>query len=128
MNRRVYWLLAALIGAGVGVVTHSYLVADLALALTNGLLFAVGSGLTVRNHLLLTERYGDAYGAGSNRWNAALAGLVVVAGVFGVSPTLPISADLGFALTVLVVGTIFVAWNLGVGGTLRTADSTEDAS
>lgn len=125
MNRRVYWLLAGLVGVGVGAVTYTSLVADLALAATNGLLFGVGSGLTVRNHLLLKERY-DAYGAGSNWWNAALAALVVVAGVFGVSPTLPIPADVGFALTVLVVGTIFVAWNLGVGGTLRIAtDSTE---
>ena len=124
MNRRVYWVPATLLGAGVGTATHTYLVADFLLAATNAVLFAVGSGLTVRNHLALKQRYGEQRGVGSTRWNWALAGLVVLAGVFGVSPTLPIPADAGFALTVLVVGTVFVAWNLGVAGTLETTGET----
>lgn len=123
MNRWVYWLLSVAFGLAIGLVTYRYLVANAPLALTSALLAAFGVGLTARNHLALKERYGDAYRAGPNWWNAGLGPLVIVAGVFGVSPTLPIPTDLGFALTVLLAAAILVAWNLGVGGTLWMDDA-----
>lgn len=75
-------------------------------------------GLTVRNQGALKERYGEAYNGKPNWWNAGVGPLIIVAGVFGVSPRLPIPTGLGFALVVLLTGSTLVAWNLGVGGTL----------
>lgn len=124
MNRRVYWLLSVVVGLAVGAATYRYLVADLPLALTNAVLAGAGVGLTVRNQQTLTERYGEAASGRPNWWHAGLGPLVIVAGVFGLSPTLPISTDLGFALTVLLAASILLAWNLGVGGTLWLAEES----
>ena len=118
MNRRLRRVLIAAFGIGVGAATYEFLVANLALATTNASLSAVGVELTARNRAALRDLFDDSQRDGPNWWDGAVGPLVIVAGLFGLGPTLGLSGELRYALAVLVVGTILVAWNLGIGTVL----------
>lgn len=129
MKRRAYWLLSLTLGIAVGAVTYGYLISDGALAVSSGLLWFAGIGLTIRNHAALKNRLLERTGSGPFWWDGSVGPLVVLVGSFGIGPTLPVSFGLRVALLILTTGALLVAWNLGVGSTLSKLDATaaEDA-
>jgi hypothetical protein len=95
-------VVAVVVGSGL-----YWLVGDLALAGVTGVVW--GSGLALSIHLYRSH---PSLGAEPTwerkRWVGVSTGLITLAALIGVSPTLPISAELRLGLGVLVIGTGFV--------------------
>ncbi|WP_256685401.1 sterol desaturase [Halococcus qingdaonensis] len=113
--------LAAAAGGLAGGATFVWLVADLALAGTIALTWAVGVRLTLRYRWLLSMR---AETRRVSLWSGAFAALVTLSAFFGVGPSLPLSAELRFALGLLVVGVGYASVTLGVA---MASGRTDDA-
>ncbi|ESP87646.1 hypothetical protein [Candidatus Halobonum tyrrellensis] len=122
MDRSTARLLASLAGVAVGGGTYYWLVADPVFAATVGLFWAVGVGLSVRHREWLFASSDDW---DRRRWSGAFGGLVTLAVLFGVGPSLPLSNDLRFGLGLLVSGVALTATNLGIGLVLDADDGTE---
>ena len=102
---------AFVVGLVVAVSVGRLLVADLALAAVTGLCWGGGVALTLRH---LDSPIGASHGGWSvARWSGAFAGTLTLAATVGVSPSLPLDADLRFALGLLVVGFGVLVFNLG---------------
>jgi drug/metabolite transporter (DMT)-like permease len=100
-----------LVSLVVAVALHELLVADFALAAVTGLCWGGGVALTLRH---LDSPLGTSTGGWSvARWSGAFAGALTLAATVGVSPSLPVSNDLRFALGSLVVGFGVLVFNLG---------------
>lgn len=95
-------LLAVPVGGGVGVGLY-WLAGQALLAGVAGLCWAVGVGLTLRVRRLYPDAAGDGTWS-SARWTGLGSGVLVLAALVGVSPALPISAELRLALGALVLG------------------------
>lgn len=111
--RRNAVILGAALGLLVGSVTYAFLVADLALAGSLVVVWFAAGGLTVRHW-----RVGRGGSWPTARWSGAFGGLLALVSGVGVSPGLPLSADVRFALALLVLGTGLAAMQIGVGLTL----------
>ncbi|EMA55096.1 MULTISPECIES: hypothetical protein [Halococcus] len=106
MNRFRAWVLAAVVGIGVGGGTFAWLVSDLTLAFTLALVYTVGTRLLVEYGSTMPGLiYGDDWQA--VRWNGAATAFVMIAAFVGVSASLPVSGGLRLALELLVLG---VGW------------------
>ena len=117
-------MLAATAGSLVGGATFVWLVADVALASTIALAWAVGVRLTFRYRWLLSVR-GETRRA--SVWSGAFAALVTLGAFFGVGPSLPLSAELRLALGLLVVGVGYASMTLGVAMTTVRADASRES-
>jgi hypothetical protein len=102
---------------------YELLVADLALAGATGVCWGGGVALTLR-HLGRPETRGRWRVA---RWSGAFGGAVTLAAVTGVSPGLPIAASTRFALSLLVLGTGLLTFNLGTAMVLDATGGSESA-
>jgi hypothetical protein len=101
------------VGGGVGVAGGlQWLASHLSLALVAGLCWA--TALKLVRHV--GDRYPD-YATGESwadkRWTGLSTGLVTLAALLGVGPTLPISAELRLGLGVLVLGAGLAAYTAG---------------
>ena len=89
-----------------------WFVGDFALAAVTGLTW--GSGLLIT--LRIARQY-PSHATGSSwsdtRWTGLSTGLITLAALIGVSPTLPISSNLRFGLGLLVIGTGLVGYTAG---------------
>jgi len=108
--------LGRLLGTATALIVGSglyWLVGDPVLAVVTGLVWGVGIGLTVRSY-----RHHAALATGgswqSSRWIGLGSGGITLAAIIGVSPSLPIAAELRLGLGALVIGT----------GVLATATAT----
>lgn len=95
-------------------------VGHVGLAVVTGLTWACGVLITLRiarQHPSHTtgERWAD------KRWTALSTGLMTLAALVGVNSTLPIAADLRFALALLVLGVGFVGYTTGTMAELERA-------
>ncbi|WP_396612588.1 sterol desaturase [Haloferax sp. S1W] len=100
----VGFLVAILVSGGL-----YWLVGNVGLAVVTGILWGTGATIT----LSMRQQYpshstGDAWK--DKRWTGLSAGLVTLAATLGVSPTLPVSAELRLGLGFLVVGVGFVGY------------------
>ncbi|MFB6202026.1 MAG: sterol desaturase [Halorhabdus sp.] len=111
MDRRHSWTLSAGFGISVGGGTYLWLVDDPLFTVVLALFWALGAGLSVTYLLPQTADGQDWVHA---RWSGAAGGLMALAATLGVSPTLPISADLRLALGLFVVGIWVTAINVGL--------------
>lgn len=116
MDRRIRWLAALTLGVAIGGGTY-WLVADPLFSAVVALFWTVGTGLSIVYLLPQTGRADDWEQA---RWSGAAGGLMAMAAILGVSPTLPISADLRLALGVFVIGIWLAAVNVGLALGLET--------
>jgi hypothetical protein len=101
------------VGGGVGVSAGlQWLAGHLSLALVAGLCWATALKLVLH----VGDRY-PAYATGESwadkRWTGLSTGLVTLAALLGVGPTLPISAELRLGLGVLVLGAGLAAYTAG---------------
>ena len=95
---------AVLIGGGL-----YWLVDDIVFASVTGLVW--GSGLALSIHQYRTEPSISADTAWeSNRWVGLGVGMINFAALIGVSPSLPVSAELRLGLGILVIGTGLVGF------------------
>lgn len=112
MNRRsLHWgagfLVALVISGGV-----YWVIRDSVLATVTGVTWGSGVLMTLR----IARQYPSHITGGSwsdQRWTGFSTGLVTLAGLIGVSPTLPISAELRLGLGLLVIGAGFAAYTAG---------------
>lgn len=113
MRQRLSAVGAVLVGTVVAAGLFA-LVEDPTLAVVTGLFWAIGVGLLAR-HLRLEESRPafDGNDWSVARWSGAFGGLMTLAAVLGVSPTLPISTELRLGLGLLVVGVALASVNLG---------------
>jgi len=103
MRSSLGWLL----GASTAVVVASslyWLVGDPLLAAVTGLVWGVGLGLTSRLYRKYPSYTTDTDWRHS-RWIGLGTGVITLAALLGVSPSLPISAELRLGLGALVIGT-----------------------
>jgi hypothetical protein len=112
MNRA---LRDSIAGAGAGVAVGAglyWLAGDASLALVAGLCWA--AALKLVRHV--GDRY-PAYATGESwadkRWTGLSVGLLTLAALVGVSPTLPVSNELRLGLGVLVLGAGLLAYTAG---------------
>ena len=114
-------LLALLVVVGIGGGLYR-LTGQLSLALVTGFCWVCGLGLTLH----VGRRY-PAYATGETwadkRWTGVSVGIVTLAALVGVGPTLPLSSDLRFGLGLLVLGAGLVAY---AAGTLAVLERVED--
>lgn len=116
-------LLALLVGAAITTALY-WLGGYLTLALVTGLCWTGGLKLTLH----IGHRYPEFATGGTwtdKRWTGLGVGLVILAGLVGVSPTLHISNELRLGLGFLVMGAGFVAYP---AGTLAVLERTEGIS
>lgn len=126
MNDRRALAVSVLVGIAVGTTSYALLVPDVALAAALALFYAVGTRLLFR----FDPKLAGTGRAPVGKWGGAFAGLVTLAGTVGVSPALPVSADLRFALGLLVVGVGTTAFGLGAGmafAAVAAAEGTDAA-
>jgi len=109
-------LLAGLVGGGL-----YWLLADLGLAVGAGLIWggALAAGLRIYREYP-AHATGDGWRDG--RWTGLYSGLVTLGALIGVSPTLPVDADLRFGLAVLVLGAGTLGYVSGTLAELERAD------
>lgn len=104
----VHRLVGLLVALVVGVGLH-WLVGDVTLASVTGLTWGVGAVVTLR-----IARLYPAHATGTTwtdrRWTGLGVGLVTLAALVGVSPTLPVSDELRFGLGFLVLGAGFAGY------------------
>jgi len=102
-----------------------WLVGDVGLASVTGIVW--GSGVALSIHLY---RSYPSLGAEPTwerkRWVGVSSGLITLAALIGVSPTLPISAELRLGLGVLVIGTGFVGMVTASLAELERVDVSPD--
>jgi len=110
-NRTRNTLLAALVGIAVGAGLFPF-VGDALLAAVAAACWAVAVKLVLR-----VGRLYPAFATGEDwtdrRWSGLGVGVVALAALLGVSPTLPVSAELRLGLGVLVVGAGTAAYTAG---------------
>ena len=95
---------AALIGSGL-----YWLVGDIVFATVTGLVW--GCGLALSIHQYRTDSSISANATWErNRWVGLGVGVINLAALIGVSPTLPVSAELRLGLGILVIGTGLVGF------------------
>ena len=98
------------------------LTGQLSLALVTGLCWACGLGLTLHvGHLYPDYATGESWA--DKRWTGVSVGIVTLAALLGVGPTLPLSSDLRLGLGLLVLGAGLVAY---AAGTLAVLERVED--
>ena len=124
MNATRSRVLAAAAGSLVGGATFVWLVADVALAGTIALTWAVGVRLTLRYRWLRSMGPGRT----ASVWSGAFAALITLSAFFGVGPSLPLSAKLRLALGLLVVGVGYASATLGVAMASARADDASRES
>lgn len=98
-------------GAVVGGFVYRFVLADVGLAVALAVVYAVAVALTLHHWRV------NPSGATGSRWAAGATGLSLFAALVGVGPSLPLSADLAFALQLLVLGVGLASLQLGVGMT-----------
>ena len=100
-----------------------WVVGDPVLAAVTGLVWGLGLALTMRSY-----RHQPALTTGgswrSNRWIGLGTGGITLAALLGVSPSLPISADLRFALGLLIIGTGLLATSTATLAEIERSEST----
>jgi hypothetical protein len=102
VHRALPWIATVLVTALVGGGSYWFLGYPI-LALFTGLVWGVSAGVLVRIYRRYPERAtGTAWR--DKRWTGLGIGLINGAGLLGVSPFLPIPADLRFGLALLVIG------------------------
>ena len=119
-------LLAVLAGVGICGVLYR-LTGQFGLALVTGLCWACGLGLTFH-----VGRLYPAYATGETwadkRWTGSSVGIVTLAALVGVSPTLPLSSDVRFGLGLLVLGAGLVAYAAGTLAVLERVEGDPNAT
>jgi hypothetical protein len=103
-------LLALLVGGGLGTVGVYW--GHTSLGVVTGLCWAGGLKLTLRVRQL-SQTYATGETWADSRWTGAGIGLVSLAALVGVSPTLPISNELRLGLGLLVLGAGLGAYSAG---------------
>lgn len=116
MVRLRAWLGALALGAAAGAGTYAWLVADVVFAVVLACFVALGMALTVRNYALV-GRPDDWETA---RWSGAFGGVVSLAMLVGLSPSLPVPAELRLALGLFVGSVALTAMNLGLAAGLES--------
>ncbi|WP_136686715.1 hypothetical protein [Halorhabdus amylolytica] len=111
MNRLLQWILSLSLGVSIGIGTYVWLVADPLFVGVIVLFWTLGTGFSIDYLVPQTGRSDDWETA---RWSGAAGGLMALAATLGISPTLPISADLRLALGLFVVGSWLTAVNVGL--------------
>lgn len=119
-------LIALIIGGGISSSLY-WLNGHLGLALAVGLCWGCGLAVTAR-----LRRLYPGYATGETwddkRWAGLNIGLVAFAALIGVSPTLPISAELRLGLGFLVIGTGLVAYATSTIAVLERIKDTSTGS
>jgi len=107
MRSSLRWLLGGATALVVGSGCY-WLAGDPVLAAVTGLVWGVGLALSLR---AAQQQPSDTDGTDwrSTRWIGLGTGGITLAGLLGVSPSLPISAELRLGLGVLVIGTGLLA-------------------
>lgn len=123
MNDRRALVVSLFVGLAVGAASHALLVPDAALAAALALFYAAGTRLLIRFDPVLAGSGRASVG----KWGGAFAGLVTLAGTVGVSPSLPVSTDLRFALGLLVIGVGATAFGLGAGMAFAAVEAAAEA-
>lgn len=119
-------LIALLIGGGISSSLY-WLGGHSGLALVVGICWGCGLAVTFRlRHLYPGYATGKTWE--EKRWTGLSAGLVAFAALVGVSPTLPISAELRLGLGFLVTGTGLVAYATGTIAVLERIKDTSTGS
>jgi len=118
MDRPLQWTVALAVGASIGGGTYVWLVDDPLFAGVAVLFWTFGTGFSIDYLIPQTGRSDDWATA---RWSGAAGGLMALAATLGISPTLPISADLRLALGLFVVGIWLTAVNVGLALGLEAA-------
>ena len=122
MNDRRALAVSLLVGLAVGTTSHSVLVPDAVLSAALALFYAAGVRLLIR----FDPQLAGSGRASVGKWGGAFAGLVTLAGTVGVSPSLPVSTDLRFALGLLVIGVGATAFGLGAGMAFAAVAAAEE--
>jgi hypothetical protein len=119
-------LLAILVGVAVGTGLFPF-TGDASLAAVAAVCWAVAVTLVLR-----VGRLYPAFATGEDwtdkRWTGLGVGVVVLAALLGVSPTLPLSAELRLGLGVLVVGAGTAAYTAGTLAVLARSDGPPTSS
>ena len=119
-------LIALLVGGGLGGGFY-WLGGHISFALVTGLCWACGLKLTLYiGHLYPTYATGETWA--DKRWTGLSVGLVTLAALIGVSPTLPISNDLRLGLGFLVTGAALVAYSAGTLAVLERVEGNPNAA
>lgn len=112
MNRLVSWLLATLVGVGVGAGVFVWLVSSAAFAGMVALSWALGVGFTFRHDDLMLGRF-ETPGRGLSLWSGAFTGFLTLVAFVG-TMGLPVSTRLSLAASLLVFGVGFASLQFGV--------------
>jgi len=121
MNRRVSWMLAALVGAGIGTGVFVWLVSSVAFAGMVALSWTLGVGFGFR-HDLVFGRF-ETLGRGPSLWSGAFTGFLTLVAFVG-TMSLPVSTQLSFAASLLVFGVGFASLQFGAGMARARHDET----
>jgi len=118
--RSVHLLAGFVLGVVVGAGQY-WLVGDVGLAVVTGVLWAAGLLLTLRvGRLYPSHATGETWR--DKRWTGLSVGLITLAALVGVSPTLPVTGELRLGLGLLVLGAGFAGY---VSGTLAEVERAE---
>lgn len=119
-------LLALVVGSGVAGGLY-WLGGRGSLALVTGLCWACGLKLSLHvGHLYPAFAVGDSWA--DKRWTALGVGLVTLAALVGVSPTLPVSNESRLGLGFLVLGAGLVAYAAGTLAVLERLDDVAETT
>jgi hypothetical protein len=112
MHRLLRWLVPAVVGALVG--AGSYVVGSTAPLLTGSIVlsYAVLARLAVAHPDIVYEEGSRSWTVG--RWSGLSTGFILLVAFLGLSTTLPIESGLRLSIQILLFGSGWAMWALGV--------------